>query len=135
MSRLCLFWETSGGSRGGAWGPRSPPLLLDQNEARRAGKTFFVAHLPPPPPAPLCEGLDPPLETHLFWIDPSIHRLSPMGKKRFNSRRNACFTSVAQLGFKNVVPLPCLSHILFDQIELSAAVAGRLKQALFHFCC
>ena len=73
----------------GPGGP-SPPLFLDQNEART-------------PPPPFSEGLDLPLETHLFWIDHSIP-LRPI-------RRKACFTSVAQLGFKNIVPLPCLSHI------------------------
>ena len=51
------FWETSGRSReragggGGGGRPHPPPLYLDQNEA-----------------PPLSEGLDPPLETHLFWI-------------------------------------------------------------------
>ena len=50
MSRLCLFlgdkWQIQEKGRGG-----TPPLYLDQNEA-----------------PPLSEGLDPPLETHLFWI-------------------------------------------------------------------
>ena len=36
----------SGGSRGGAWGPRSP-LFFDQNEARRAEKNFFCRPGPP----------------------------------------------------------------------------------------
>ena len=43
------------------------PLLLDQTEARRAGKNFFetAPSLPPPPPPPhLSEGLDPPLDLY-----------------------------------------------------------------------
>ena len=47
-----------GGSRGGAWGARPPPLFLDQTEVRRAEKMFFgdwaspflrVWMTPPPP--------------------------------------------------------------------------------------
>ena len=62
-----------GGSRGGAWGP-GPPLFFDQNEARRAGKNFFGDQVPPylrvwmtPPPLPLSEGLDLPLNL-LQWF-------------------------------------------------------------------
>ena len=35
----------SGGSRGGAWGTRSPPLFLDQTEARRAELLFLNLRL------------------------------------------------------------------------------------------
>ena len=54
-------------------GPRPPlpsPLFLDHTEARRAGKIFFLVRAPPylrvwmtalPPPTPLSEGVDPPL--------------------------------------------------------------------------
>ena len=48
-----------GGSRGGAWGARPPPLFLDQTEVRRAEKMFFGDWASPflrvwmtPPPLP-----------------------------------------------------------------------------------
>ena len=47
------FVCSSGGSRGGAWGTRSP-LFLDQTEPQRAKKCFSE-----PPPPPLSQGLDP----------------------------------------------------------------------------
>ena len=64
----CILFPGSGGSRGGAWGARPPPLFLDQNEARRAEKKIGRAGAPPylrvwmtTSPPPLSEGLDPPL--------------------------------------------------------------------------
>ena len=53
-----LTLKSSGGSRGGAWPLRVPPLFFEKNEARRAEKIFFGDRAPPPPPS---EGLDPPL--------------------------------------------------------------------------
>ena len=46
---MVLMWgkSGSGGSRGGARGPRVPPLFLDQTEARGAEKDFGDS--PPPP--------------------------------------------------------------------------------------
>ena len=38
-------------------GGAGPSIFLDQTEARRAEKTFFL-NCPPPPPRPLCHGLD-----------------------------------------------------------------------------
>ena len=51
--------------RGPGGSKSSPPLFLDQSEARRAEKFFFFfkTGLPPPSPSPLSEGLDPPLDT------------------------------------------------------------------------
>ena len=45
---MVLMWgkSGSGGSRGGARGPRVPPLFLDQTEARGAEKDFGDS--PPP---------------------------------------------------------------------------------------
>ena len=43
----CILFPSSGGSRGGAWGARPPPLFLDQNEARRAEKKIFLRPGPP----------------------------------------------------------------------------------------
>ena len=58
--------QDSGGSRGGAWGAQASPLFLNQTEAGRAEKLFFETGPPSPYPrtglAPLCEGLDPPLQ-------------------------------------------------------------------------
>ena len=60
----------SGGSRGGAVGGATPfpPLVLDQTEARRAGKNVFGDRPPPflrvwmtEPLPPLPQGLDPAL--------------------------------------------------------------------------
>ena len=53
---MVLMWgeSGSGGSRGGARGPRVPPLFLDQTEARGAEKDFGV----PPPPPPVSQDLD-----------------------------------------------------------------------------
>ena len=45
--------QCSSGSRGGG---RASPIFLDQNEARR--------EVPPPPP--LCDGLDQPLQCHMW---------------------------------------------------------------------
>ena len=43
--------DSSGGSRGGAWGGGGgAPLFLDQTEARRAEKNVFETALPPPYP-------------------------------------------------------------------------------------
>ena len=54
-------------------GARPPPLFLDQTEARRAEKDFFLDRPPPllsqgldDHPAPLSEGLDPPLTTPAY---------------------------------------------------------------------
>ena len=44
----CILFPSSGGSRGGAWGARSPPLFLDENEARKPEKKNFLR----PPPRP-----------------------------------------------------------------------------------
>ena len=41
--------QSSGRSRGGAQGARSPPLFLDQTEAQRAEKNFWETTPPPPP--------------------------------------------------------------------------------------
>ena len=60
--------QTSGGSRGGSLGARSP-LFLDQNKTspdktRRAEKTFFEAG-----PTPLSQGLDDRAPPYLkVWI-------------------------------------------------------------------
>ena len=62
---------TSGGPRGGAGGGGHPRLVLDQTEARRAEKLFFVETAPPTPPylrvwmtgSPLSQVLDPALVT------------------------------------------------------------------------
>ena len=51
-----LQWRIQGRGPG-------PLLFLDETEVRRAEKIFWVghsSHLPPPPPAPLSEGLDTP---------------------------------------------------------------------------
>ena len=40
-----------------------PPLLLDQNEARRVWMTWMTG--PNPPPPPLSEGLNPPLRYYM----------------------------------------------------------------------
>ena len=53
-----MSFINSGGSRGGARGPRLLTWFLDQTEAPRAAKNFFETA---PPPPPLSEGLDPPL--------------------------------------------------------------------------
>ena len=63
-----MQWQNQGRS------PRPalpPPLILNHTEARRAGKIFFFSPGPPPylrvwmtalpPPTPLSEGVDPPL--------------------------------------------------------------------------
>ena len=39
--------QNRGGSRGGTWVARPPPLFLDQIEARRAPPIFFGAWAPP----------------------------------------------------------------------------------------
>ena len=56
-------WRIQGRGPGGP-----PPLIFDQNEARRTEKIFLGDRPPlsqgldePPPPPPLSEGLDPPL--------------------------------------------------------------------------
>ena len=51
---MVLMWgkSGSGGSRGGARGPRVPPLFLDQTEARGAKKDFGDF------PTPLSQDLD-----------------------------------------------------------------------------
>ena len=57
----CILFPSSGGSRGGAWGARPPPLFLDQNEARRAEKKNWEGRGPP-----LSQGLDDHLPPSLI---------------------------------------------------------------------
>ena len=63
-----MQWQIQGRGPRPALPP--PPLFLDHTEARRAGKIFFLVRAPPylrvwmtalPPPTPLSEGVDPPL--------------------------------------------------------------------------
>ena len=55
-----LQWRIQGQGPGG---PPSPPLSLDQTEARRDENKIFETPplLPPPPPPPLSKGLDLPV--------------------------------------------------------------------------
>ena len=58
--RLMIIYS-SGGSRGGAWGP---PLFWVKKKEMTEGKKASKANksrLPPPPPPPLAQGLDPSL--------------------------------------------------------------------------
>ena len=77
-----LMWvkkPCSGGSRGGAWGPGSPPptLFLDQNEARRAEKIFFWRR----GPALISgSGWPAPPPTLLIWRSGSANALSKLKK-------------------------------------------------------
>ena len=50
-------WRIQGRGQGGP----TPPLFLDQTEARRAEKNFLR------PGPPLSESLDPPLDIGHFW--------------------------------------------------------------------
>ena len=78
---VSVYNNCSGGFRGGAWlGP--PPLILDQTEARRAKKIFFLETGPPAfvrvwmtGHPPLSEGLD--LRLNCIWF---ITFLSPSMK-------------------------------------------------------
>ena len=67
-NELNLRLNISGGSRGGTRGSRPPPLFLDQTKVQRAEKNYFLRPGLPlisgsrwPPPSPLSEGLDLPL--------------------------------------------------------------------------
>ena len=61
-------------SRRGAWGAPGPlPLFFDQNKAQSAEKSLYGGRPPyfriwmsGPPPPPLSEGLDPPLNNRNF---------------------------------------------------------------------
>ena len=65
-SVLNTHWWIQGRDPGGGGGVGRSPLLLDQAEARRAEKKSFLETAPPP--APLSEGLDPPLLLSLSGV-------------------------------------------------------------------
>ena len=71
----------SGGSRGGVRGPRvTPPLFLDQTEARGAEKNFGDCPLPL-----LFQGLDDRPPAHLKGC---IHHLIVGNKAKFGESKN-----------------------------------------------
>ena len=57
-----MQYASSGGSKGGARGARAP-LFLDQTEAQRTEKIFFVDR-----PPPLSKGLDPSLASNHRFV-------------------------------------------------------------------
>ena len=74
-------------------GGAGPPLFLDQNEARRTEKNFFEAGPPPylrvwmtvPPPPPLSEGVNPPLDCNQFALKKE--------RERERERESSCFSN------------------------------------------
>ena len=76
-----MWHQVSGGSRGRAW--PGPPLFLDQTEAWRTDKTFFLRLGPPLisgsgwlSPPPLSEGLDLPLQVTMVAKFLELNNLS-----------------------------------------------------------
>ena len=106
-----LLMRCSGGTRGGAWGPALPPLIifLEQTEARMAEKKFFWRQ------SPLSQGLDEPPPPHPYmkvWICHCVV-LSTLNVTCINSGICRPLLTVACRGDKKNYTLPIETFLRF----------------------
>ena len=129
--------ECSGGSRGGAWRARPPPLFLEKNWGRK-GRKNFLETASPSPPSPLSQGLDPAMQCKVIqflftiWLNTvctiSLEMWEFLCQK--TSFWRMCFKYYFFCSFLILIVLFLLSSLFFPTRQFQVGCLSTLEKKL-----